>query len=428
MSNDLPPAGWYPNPDGTGGLRWWSGIGWSEYTRSGPATPTPDAAVPPHTPDAVEQPMTPVPAAAQPLQPPTSAWQAGAAVPATTAPLGGYAPYSPPPSRPLTGSGMRPLGSMFSDIGRIVRRAWWPILAISVIIWAAITALLAVLAVTLVDLTAFRRGLDFLGTALDNSPDGNLSQAQIDRLQTDFGEAFSRLPVAGWVLVGVVLSVLLLLATTVQIGAVNRLAMDATTSNPVSWGPAWRSGFTAGLRLFGYYVLISVLVGLGLVLVVVAIALAAQLSPALAVALGLLAFLGAIVLSFWLLGRLIPALAQAVVAGGALGWSWRATKGKYWAVLGRYLLWSLAASVIINVVLTVISIPVSLFFLGSSTSEDPFSQLGLALSLNLILLPLSMATAAITIVGIVPIWRDLTDHPVYRSIDDEGLPITQPGA
>jgi hypothetical protein len=317
---------------------------------------------------------------------------------------------------------------MFSDIGRIVRRAWWPILAISVIIWTAMTALMAILGVALVDLPAFRRGLDFLGTTLDSTPDGNLSQAQIDQLQADFGQAFSRLPVAGWVLIGVILSVLLLLASTVQIGAVNRLAMDATTSNPVSWGPAWRSGFTAGLRLFGYYVLITVLAGVALVLVVGAIALAAQLSPALAVALGLLAFIGSIALSVWLTGRLIPTLAQVVVAGGALRWSWRATKGKYWAVLGRYLLWSLAASVIINVVLTVISIPVSLLFLGSSTSADPFSQLGLALSLNLILLPLSMATAAITIVGIVPIWRDLTDHPVYRSIDDEGLPITQPGA
>lgn len=427
MSNDLPPAGWYPNPDGTGGLRWWSGIGWSEYTRTGPPTVT-DAAVQPPATGTVEQPLAPDPTVAQPVQPPASAWDAGAGAPAATAPLGGYAPYSPPPSNPLTGSGMRPLGSMFSDIGRIVRRAWWPILAISVIIWTAMTALMAVLGVALVDLPAFRRGLDFLGTTLDSTPDGNLSQAQIDQLQADFGQAFSRLPVAGWVLIGVILSVLLLLASTVQIGAVNRLAMDATTSNPVSWGPAWRSGFTAGLRLFGYYVLITVLAGVALVLVVGAIALAAQLSPALAVALGLLAFIGSIVLSVWLTGRLIPTLAQVVVAGGALRWSWRATKGKYWAVLGRYLLWSLAASVIINVVLTVISIPVSLLFLGSSTSADPFSQLGLALSLNLILLPLSMATAAITIVGIVPIWRDLTDHPVYRSIDDEGLPITQPGA
>jgi len=102
---------------------------------------------------------------------------------------------------------------MFSDIGRIVRRAWWPILAISVIIWTAMTALMAILGVALVDLPAFRRGLDFLGTTLDSTPDGNLSQAQIDQLQADFGQAFSRLPVAGWVLIGVILSVLLLLAS-----------------------------------------------------------------------------------------------------------------------------------------------------------------------------------------------------------------------
>ncbi len=36
-----------------------------------------------------------------------------------------------------------------------------------------------------------------------------------------------------------------------------------------------------------------------------------------------------------------------------------------------------------------------------------------------------MALAAITVIGIVPIWRDLTDHPTYRSIDDNGVPIPQ---
>ena len=37
MTNDAPQAGWYPNPDGSGGLRWWSGVGWTEYTRPNPA-------------------------------------------------------------------------------------------------------------------------------------------------------------------------------------------------------------------------------------------------------------------------------------------------------------------------------------------------------------------------------------------------------
>ena len=45
MSTELPQAGWYPNPDGTGGLRWWSGVGWTEYTREGVA-PQPPAEEP----------------------------------------------------------------------------------------------------------------------------------------------------------------------------------------------------------------------------------------------------------------------------------------------------------------------------------------------------------------------------------------------
>lgn len=437
MSNELPAAGWYPNPDGTGGLRWWSGVGWSEYIRSGPAQPlTPVEAAPADHPAqssawTTDQQATTWPTQAhdeaitQSLPAPTNAWQPGPTQADPVAPLGGYGAYSPPPPKPLTGSGMRPVSALFSDIGRITKRAWWPILAISAIIWTLMSALLAVASVTLVDVTALRRGFDFLGTAINDSPDGNLSDAQLDQLSTDFGDAFGRIPIGAWVLIGVVFGVLMLLASTVQIGAVNRLAMDATTANQISWGGAWKSGFTAGFRLFGYYVLIMVLSTIAIIAVTIVIVLAAQLAPALAVALGVLALLGGIAVAVLLTGRLMPTLAQAVVGGRALSWSWRATKGKFWAVLGRYILWSLVASVLINVVLTVVSLPVSLVVLGQGTTDDPFSQLGLALTLNLLLLPVSMATAAITIIGIVPIWRDLTDHPVYRSID-HGVPVPAP--
>jgi hypothetical protein len=48
------------------------------------------------------------------------------------------------------------------------------------------------------------------------------------------------------------------------------------------------------------------------------------------------------------------------------------------------------------------------------------------LVLNLIMTPFSMALGAITIIGLVPIWRDLSDHPQYRSIDEAGNPIPAP--
>ena len=31
MTSTLPPANWHPDPDGTGGLRWWDGTAWTVY-------------------------------------------------------------------------------------------------------------------------------------------------------------------------------------------------------------------------------------------------------------------------------------------------------------------------------------------------------------------------------------------------------------
>ena len=430
MTNDAPQAGWYPNPDGSGGLRWWSGVGWTEYTRPNPAGQ--ETTVLGDEPS--EQPTTRLeePTQVQSEVPATAAWpQPGGtwgdpATPPQPPQYPGYAAYTPPPQAPLTASGMRPLGGMFGDIGRITRRAWFPILAISAIIWGLVTAVMAVITIALIDVSALRRGLDAVGSALESNPEGDFTSAQGDEIVSAFSDAFNTLSPLGWALVGLLAGVLLLLASTIQIGAVNRLAMDAAAGERVSWGAAWRSGFVAGFRLFGYYLLIMLFVTFAVIVVTLIIGLAAQIAPGLAVALGILAFFGAIAIAFWMTGRLIPALAQAVVGRRALTWSWRATKGKFWAVLGRYLLWSLAASVIINVISTVVSIPVGAIFLGTAgAATDPTGQLGLALTLNLLLLPFTMALAAITVIGIVPIWRDLTDHPTYRSIDDNGVPIPQ---
>lgn len=37
-----PPAGWYPDPAGSGSIRWWSGSQWTHH-----AAPTPPAPIPP---------------------------------------------------------------------------------------------------------------------------------------------------------------------------------------------------------------------------------------------------------------------------------------------------------------------------------------------------------------------------------------------
>jgi hypothetical protein len=49
-----PAAGWYPDPAGQSGQRWWDGLGWTEYVRATPpSAPTiPAAAVVPSVPEA----------------------------------------------------------------------------------------------------------------------------------------------------------------------------------------------------------------------------------------------------------------------------------------------------------------------------------------------------------------------------------------
>jgi uncharacterized protein YxjI len=53
-----PPPGWYPDPAGRGGTRWWNGQGWTEHVQPSPPPPPPPppAAVAPPPPAAQEEP------------------------------------------------------------------------------------------------------------------------------------------------------------------------------------------------------------------------------------------------------------------------------------------------------------------------------------------------------------------------------------
>ncbi|MEQ1737275.1 MAG: DUF2510 domain-containing protein [Rhodoglobus sp.] len=37
LQSTLPIAGWYPDPTGAGGLRWWGGLAWTEHVKPRPA-------------------------------------------------------------------------------------------------------------------------------------------------------------------------------------------------------------------------------------------------------------------------------------------------------------------------------------------------------------------------------------------------------
>ncbi len=59
MTTPPTPAGWYPDPDGSGGQRYWDGSGWTEHRA--PAAHEPTQPTAPAEPQASEQPTTVVP-------------------------------------------------------------------------------------------------------------------------------------------------------------------------------------------------------------------------------------------------------------------------------------------------------------------------------------------------------------------------------
>lgn len=393
----LPSAGWYPDPADANRRRYWDGTGWTEHVAPGVS----------------------------------AAWGAPASRPG---PL--YQPYAGPPmpayaayvpqQEPLAPSGMRRIPELFSDAGRIIRRAWWQILVVSLVLWLAWAVVAAIAALSLVNVGNAVTAIETSSNALNEYPTSRFPTAVQDEIRQAWEQVPRTNSVLVWVLVGVVLLVLTFLVGACQVAAINRLAMDGASGQPVSVAAALRSARGGGVRLFGYYWLIFAVVFVVTGLAVGLVALAAMLTPVLAVLLGIVLFAGFTVVSVWLLGRLVPLPAQAVVAPGALRWSWQATQGKFWAVLGRYLLWALVASVVGQVITSIVVFPFSLLA-GAGASTGSTSTFAVTTGvLYLVSIALSMAVSAITYIGVVPIWRDLIDDPTYRSIGPDGLPVPHP--
>ena len=160
MTTPPTPAGWYPDPDGTGGQRYWDGAAWTEH-QAPPAAPAPPPAptqeprswpseLPPWPSDmempswekaASEQPTSVVrvspsePQAAEPATEPESEPESEAPAPAPSAleqetavvklpeqpaeqpteqPTTAYPTYTPPPAEPTPGWG-EPQASSFAE-------------------------------------------------------------------------------------------------------------------------------------------------------------------------------------------------------------------------------------------------------------------------------------------------------------------------
>ncbi len=168
----LPPAGWYSDPRGGGGQRWWNGVEWSTETRPAPAAPAgyPGAVAPqpgypvqPTAPTyaAAPQPGYPAPQPGYPASQPGYPAQPGyPGQPGYAAQQPGY-PYALPPTgawrsaidnRPVVtglGSAVRTVFSRYAQFdGRASRSEywWWVLLNALVIVVVYVLGLTLVIA------------------------------------------------------------------------------------------------------------------------------------------------------------------------------------------------------------------------------------------------------------------------------------------
>jgi hypothetical protein len=315
---------------------------------------------------------------------------------------------------------MRRVDALFGEGWRIVRRAWWPILAVGVLVWSAWSAVCLVLAAVL----RFGAWAALAGDAVEASesyPDGipagvaNDLQRQAEALAAD-------IPTAAWVVAGVVLTLATVLAWAAGSAAVYRLGAEAAAGRPTGFSVAWDGVRCGTARLTGYGLLLGL--GSAAVLGVMLIPAIALMDPApfLGVALLLVGVPAWIACLYALVARLLPGFVQACLrqGSGALRWSWRATRGRFWAVLGRWLLWLLAAGLVTNTVQWVVGFPLSL---GMMSAVLAGGSGWVALLLMLLAVVVSGALSSISLIGGVPIWRDLTTDPAYAAINPDGTPV-----
>lgn len=405
---ESPAPGWYPDPNGSGGQRWWDGVNWSEHVAPGVTQDGWGGAAPTHP----------------------ESYAAGGyqyESPVAGAPYGRYAP----PASPLTPSGMRRVQALFSDVGRILRRAWLPIVGASLIIWLVWSLLVIAATAMVVDFGNLSQAIEQTINLQSDYPSDGVPLAVQDEIAEAWRSVARTEAVWPWIALGVSFVVLTVMTAAFQTTAVNQLGIDAAAGQPARLGKALRAGLPAAVRLSGYlvgFVLLMLVIGLAWAFLLAAAIQTSQALGAVMGAVSFLTFLGMMGLMVWAMGRLIPVLVQVLMGRRAVSWSWRATRRKFWAVLGRYLLWSLVASLIIQVVMMILMVPAYVMVIGSAAYG---SESGLIISSVLLLLliwPLTMVASSISYVGVVPIWRDLTDDPMYRSIGSDGIPIPEPAA
>ena len=389
----LPAPGWYPDPSGTG-IRYWNGQQWTDHYNprgmvAGPARRAP----------------APAPAGGSMM------------------PVPGYQPLAP--------SGLRRLNGLFSDMGQILKQGWRPILRLSLLLWFGWTILSIVVLAIVVDYGNLGSAVSATSRVVNEYGDGTVPSSVGDELRREWESVLRSDSVPIWFLVGTVILVLLIATSAVQVSAANRIAISATANpdpdgsqaggTPVVIGAlvairsAWRPGFT----LLGYLLIATLLILVAGMAWAFVIAALAQLGGGFAFLAGVVAFLGLLALIggvYWLLGRLAPALVQVTQGPGALRWSWHATKGRFWSVFGRTLLWSVVASLIVQIVLTVLLVPVYAVLLIAGAMGNAGLSIGAGIVMIVLVGPVSLSLSIVSTLGVVPVWRDLTTDTRFRAI------------
>jgi len=376
-----PNPGWYPDPQHPTALRYWDGARWTEHVAPQP-----------------------------PQAPPPANWP--------EYPPGGYPAAE---TSVLAPSGLRRITELFSDIARILRVAWAQLILVTLLLWTLPVLVVMLVAVALIDIPKWSEAFGDLFDAIEEYS-GDIPVGVGEQLGDQFEAAAESTSPGLWIAFAIVAGLGLLFVIVVHAAAVYRIGADAASGRSLTLGQSLSAAIPGGLRLLGYGVLLA-LAGTAVfaVFVAILIGIGALWVPG-AVLLGVVGFFAFIVAAFWIMGRVSPAMVEASLpgGGGALSWSWGATQGRSWPVVGRLLLWSLAVSLVQSIIAGVIwLVMAAVGSVAIATGGGVIAGIGFVV-VGLVMMVVNALIYALTYVGGVPIWRDLTPREDYRAIDDSG--------
>lgn len=313
---------------------------------------------------------------------------------------------------------MRPITGLFSDVVEILRLGWKQLLSIALLA-GALAALVVAGAVAIgVDVSGLTELLRKTADAVAELTDPSVDDPDRSALQEAADIAF---PLASgqYVVLLAATGILLLLVIATTVAGTVATSSAALRSGAVTFGPVLRTARRRALPTAAMLAVLGVVAVAPWLLSAVLVGTLVALTTGSGVAALLSAMLvlpAPAVFSVWMWVRLFPALPQTVLASKGLAWSWSATRGLFWAVAGRWLLWALVSGVLVQAIGTAIFSPAGVAAEQAVDAAGLASLATLSLVLWTLSVPLYVASSALWALGLVPIWRDL----------EEMSPVTDP--